>query len=215
MNFRSTFKPHLRPFLPILLGFAAFLLITGGKILRPTYTDWLMEGDPATHWLGWQFFRYSPLFQWPIGANPNYGMDIGSSIVFTDSIPLLAFIFKPLNVFLPDTFQYLGLWVLICFSLQSYFGWKLLTLFTQDEWLPLIGSVFFTLAPACLWRLHGHYALFGQWVLLAALYFYFTKNFSIFRWVGLLAAVTLINAYLLVMVFVIYSGDLIQRCWLS
>jgi Family of unknown function (DUF6311) len=215
MNFRSAFKPHLGPFLPILLGFAAFLLITGGKILRPTYTDWLMEGDPATHWLGWQFFRHSPLFQWPIGANPNYGMDLGSSIVFTDSIPLLAFIFKPLNVFLPDTFQYIGLWVLICFSLQSYFGWKLLTLFTRDEWLPLIGSVFFTLAPACLWRLHGHYALFGHWVLLAALYFYFTKNFSIFRWLGLLAAVTLINAYLLVMVFVIYSGDLIQRCWLK
>ena len=215
MNFRSASKPHLRPFLPILLGFAAFLLITGGKILRPTFTDWLMEGDPATHWLGWQFFRHSPLFQWPIGANPNYGMDIGSSIVFTDSIPLLAFIFKPLNVFLPDTFQYIGLWVLICFSLQSYFGWKLLTLFTHDEWLPLIGSAFFTLAPVCLWRLHGHYALFGQWVLLAALYFYFTKNFSIFRWLGLLAAVTLINAYLLVMVFVIYSGDLIQRCWLK
>ena len=216
MNFRSAFKPHLRPFLPILLGFAAFLLITGGHILRPTYTDWLMEGDdPATHWLGWQFFRHSSLFQWPIGANPNYGIDIGSSIVFTDSIPLLAFIFKPLNVFLPDTFQYLGLWILICFSLQSYFGWKLLTLFTQDEWLPLIGSVFFTLAPACLWRLHGHYALFGHWVLLAALYFYFTKNFSIFRWLGLLAAVTLIHAYLLVMVFVIYSGDLIQRCWLK
>jgi Family of unknown function (DUF6311) len=199
----------------ILLGFAAFLFITGGKILLPTYTDWLMEGDPATHFLGWQFFRYSPLWQWPIGANPSYGMDIGSSIVFTDSIPLLAFIFKPLSALLPDAFQYSGLWILICFSLQSYFAWKLLNLFTQDKWLPLIGSMFFTLAPACLLRLHGHYALFGQWVLLAGLYFYFSKNFSIFRWISLLALVALIHAYLLAMVLAIYLADLIQRYWLK
>lgn len=58
-----------------------------------------MEGDPATHWLGWQFFRNSPLLQWPLGANPDYGMEIGSSIIFSDSIPLLAFIFKPLGAF--------------------------------------------------------------------------------------------------------------------
>jgi Family of unknown function (DUF6311) len=213
MNFRGDQKLPLRPFLPILLGFAAFLFITGGKILQPTYTDWLMEGDPSTNLVGWQFFRHSPLWQWPIGANPNYGMEIGSSIVFTDSVPLLAFIFKPLSALLPDTFQYFGLWILICFSLQSYFAWKLLALFTQDKWLPLIGSIFFTLAPACLWRLHGHYALFGQWVLLAGLYLYFSKNFSIFRWIGLLVIVALINAYLLVMVLTIYSADLIQRYW--
>ncbi len=118
------------------------------------------EGDPAQHWLGWQFFRYSPLLQWPLGANPNWGMDIGSSIVFTDSIPLLAFIFKPLNALLPDTFQYCGLWILICFLLQSLFAWKLLSLFTQDKWLPLIGSVFFTLAPVFLFRLHAHITLY-------------------------------------------------------
>jgi hypothetical protein len=216
MNSRWTLKPPLGPFLPILLGFVAFFFITGGKILRPTYTEWLMEGDPAMNWLGWQFFRYLPLLQWPIGANPNYGMEIGSSIVFTDSIPLLAFIFKPLNALLPNTFQYYGLWILICFSLQSYFAWKLLSLFTQDKWLPLIASVFFLLAPVCLFRLQFvHYALFGQWLLLAGLYFYFTKNFSIFRWIALLAAAALIHAYLLLMLLAIWSADLIQRCWLK
>jgi len=215
MNIRWPRKLPQLSILPILLGAGVFFLVTGGKIFWPTNTDWLMEGDPATHWLGWQFFRYSPILQWPIGANPNYGMDIGSSIVFTDSIPLLAFIFKPLNALLPDTFQYTGLWILICFSLQSFFAWKLLSLFTSDKWLPLIGSVFFTLAPVCLFRLGGHYALFGQWVLLAALYFYLTNNFSMYRWIGLLTITTLIHAYLLAMVMAVWLADLIQRRWLK
>ncbi|MDD5175816.1 MAG: DUF6311 domain-containing protein [Sterolibacterium sp.] len=200
----------------MLFGCAAFWLITGGKILWPTYTDWLMDGDPATHWLGWQFFRYSPFFQWPIGANPNYGMEIGSSIVFTDSIPLLAFIFKPLNAFLPEMFQYTGLWILICFSLQSFFAWKLLALFTQDKWLPIIGCVFFLIAPVFLWRLQVvHYALLAQWVLLAGLYFYFAKKTCITRWIVLLAATALIQAYLLAMVTAIWLADLIQRRWIK
>ncbi|MCL7420744.1 MAG: GtrA family protein [Methylobacter sp.] len=215
MDFGCSLKLPVGSFLSIMLGLAIFLSITGGRILWPTNIDWLMKGDPATHWLGWQFFRYSPFFQWPIGANPNYGMSIGSSIVFTDSIPLLAFIFKPLSAFLPDTFQYIGLWILICFLLQAYFSWKLLTFFTQDKWLPLIGSTFFTIAPVCLWRLHGHYALFGHWVLLAGLCLYFTKSFSIFRWISLLVATVLIHAYLLVMVLAIYAADLIQRCCLK
>ncbi|MBC7760103.1 MAG: hypothetical protein H7069_14690 [Phormidesmis sp. FL-bin-119] len=205
-----------------LLGIAAFSLITGGNILWPTNSDWLIVGDlatysldPAQHWLGWQFFRNSPFLQWPIGANPDFGMDIGSSIVFTDSIPLLAFIFKPLNPLLPNTFQYFGLWILICFCLQSLFAWKLLALFTQDKWLPIIGSIFFTLAPEYLSRLGRHEALFGQWVLLAGLYFYFSKRFSILRWIGLLTLTALIHAYLLAMVLAIWIADLIQRLLLK
>ncbi|MDP2186197.1 MAG: DUF6311 domain-containing protein [Xanthomonadales bacterium] len=151
----------------LLVGAAAFVLITGGAILAPTYVDWLMRGgDSAQHWLGWQFFRQSPFFQWPLGANPEYGMDIGSSIVYSDSIPLLALVFKPFSAMLPDTFQYIGLWLFACFLLQSYFAWKLLGLFTSNTWLRLIGCAFFLIAPAWLWRLRGHHALFGQWTLL-------------------------------------------------
>lgn len=193
------------------VGLLAFIFITGGKILSPTSIDWLMDGDPASQWLGWEFFRNSPIFQWPLGSNPNYGMEIGSSVVFSDSIPLFALIFKPFNSILPNPFQYIGLWVLLCFLLQSLFAWKLLSLFTKDRWLPLIGCAFFVLAPACLWRLHGHYALFGQWVILAALYLYFAKKFSIFYWSSLLLAATLIHAYLIAMIMAVWLADLVQR----
>lgn len=88
-----------------VIGALAFFLLTGGSILIPTNTQWLMGGDPASHWMGWQFFRYTPWLQWPIGANANYGMEIGSSVVFSDSVPIVAFLLKPFSSVLPAQFQ--------------------------------------------------------------------------------------------------------------
>ena len=200
--------------IPILFGIFTFFFVTGGEILNPVYIDWLMKGDPATHWLGWHFFRDSVSLQWPLGKNLSYGMDISSSIVFTDSIPLLAFIFKPFSSFLPDIFQYIGIWVLLCFILQSYFAWKLLSFFSKNRWLPIIGSLFFTLAPVYIIRLDGHYALFAQWVLLAGLYLYFKKEFSVIRWLILLVITSMIHAYLLIMLLLLLLTDFIQRYFL-
>lgn len=201
--------------IPVLIGVFAFFLVTGGEILSPTNIDWLMKGDPATHWIGWHFFRDSPLLQFPIGQNKSYGMAISSSIVFTDSIPLLAFIFKPFTSLLPDTFQYIGMWILLCFILQSYFAWKLLLLFTKNRVLASLGTIFFAFAPIYLFRLSGHYALFAHWVLLAGLYFYFKKEFSFLKWLLLLIIASLIHAYLLMMLLFLIFTDMIQRYYLD
>lgn len=199
--------------LPVFLGIGLFFVITGGKILDPSYSDWLMVDDPATHWQGWQFFRNSPLLQWPLGANPDYGMAMGSSIVFTDSIPALAFVFKPLTSFLPSTFQYMGLWLFLCFILQAVFAWKLQLLFTNNRVLLLCGSAFFVLAPIMLWRIPIHFALSGHWLLLVGLYFYFSQIRSNKYWLILLSLAVLVHAYLLLMLLVIWGADLLQRCW--
>lgn len=199
--------------LPVLLGCLAFYIVTGGKILNPQYVSWLMEGDPAQHWMGWQFFRSSPLLQWPLGANPAYGLELGSSIVFTDSIPVMAITFKFLNAWLPKDFQYFGLWILLCFVLQGVFAWKLLSVFSRDRVLRTVGTVFFLLAPAFLWRLHGHYALFSHWLLVAALYFYCAERFAAKRWVVLVILSILIHAYLAAMVLAVMLTDLGYRLY--
>lgn len=207
---------HVDTLLALLVGLAAFLLYTGGgAILDPTYTDWLMVGDPATGWLGWQFFRDTPLLQWPLGANRAYGMELGSSIVFSDSLPLLAFAFKPFSAWLPAAFQYYGLWLAACFILQAYFGWKLLRLFATDRWFPLVGAAFFAIAPAMAMRLYGHYALVAHWLLLAGLYLYLRPQASARRWLALLAIATLVHAYLLLMLLALFSADVVQRRWLG
>jgi hypothetical protein len=201
--------------LAALVGAIAFVGVTGGAILDPRETDWLFtDPDPATGFLGWQFFRAAPLAQLPFGANPGYGMEIATSVVFTDSIPLFAFLFKPFSSVLPANFQYFGLWVALSFILQAAFAYRLLLRFSPDRAFALIGAAFFAFAPVCLFRLSGHYALFGQWTVLAALYLYFAPRPSLKAWLALLAVTALIHFYLLAMVGVIWAlADLWQRRW--
>ena len=86
------------------IGALAFLTVVGLPVLDPTNIAWLSEDDLAAHFMGWQFYRNGP-FTNPIGLNPLYGLEISNSIVYSDSIPLLAIIFKPFNSLLPDTIK--------------------------------------------------------------------------------------------------------------
>lgn len=198
--------------LSALTGAAAFFLLGGGAILDPGRVDWLLAvPDRATTYLGWAFFRQAPLLQWPLGANPAYGLAIGSSVIYSDSVPLLALALKPFSALLPATFQYLGAWLLACCVLQAVFAYRLLRGFCSDPWLCWIGAAFFLAAPAWLFRLGGHFALFGQWVVLAALCLYFAPRFTAWRWIALLCAASLIHFYLLVMAVAVCLADAWQR----
>lgn len=199
----------------LVVGSAVFVFATGGKILNPTSRDWLMVGDSATHYMGWEFFRHTSLLQWPLGLNPKLGLDISSSIAFTDSIPLAAFIFKPINFLLPATFQYLGLWILVCFILQTYLAVRLLSHFLADQIQIALGSVFIALSPVLMYRLvhdgYGHVALVSHFLILGAFNLYFTKQLKLWWWALLLASTILIQAYFIPMVAAIWIAKLIQH----
>src|SRR3982751_4213177 len=80
--------------LAVFVGGAAFLAIVGPQVLDVTNIGWLTQaGDSFTHYLGWEFFRRSP-WTWPPGLNPDYGLQFSSSIIFSDSVPLLALALK-------------------------------------------------------------------------------------------------------------------------
>ena len=198
----------------LLIGLSVFVYVTGGRILNPTSRDWLMVGDSATHYMGWEFFRHTSLLQWPLGLNPKLGLDISSSIAFTDSIPLAAFIFKPFNSLLPATFQYLGLWILICFVLQTYLAARLLSHFLTDQIQIALGSVFIALSPVLIYRLvhdgYGHIALVSHFLILGALNLYFTKPLKSLWWALLFTSTILIQAYFIPMVAAIWIAKLVQ-----
>jgi len=118
--------------LPVILGISAFLLIVGPRVLDPEYLGWLeIDNDPLMGYMGWSFYRFSG-WNFPLGLNPKYGLDVASSIVYSDSVTLLALLLKPFSNVLPYSFQYFGWWTLICFLLQGYFGWLLASLFNLN-----------------------------------------------------------------------------------
>jgi hypothetical protein len=198
--------------LPILLGICAFLIVVGPRALNPLNIAWLGQGDPATHYLGWAFFRHSP-WAFPLGLNPTYGLELSNAVIFSDSNPLFALIFKPFSSVLPEPFQYLGLWLLTCFILQSWFAWKLMGLVSRSVALRLLGAGLFLFVPAMIIRMGVHLSLGGHFLLLAALYLAlrpFTEKRRL-AWGVLLAATALVHAYLLAMVALIWIADLAAK----
>lgn len=198
--------------LPLLMGVFAFFMVIGPRALDPQNIAWLESGDPATHYLGWVFFRHSP-WSFPLGLNPSYGLELGSAIIFSDSNPLLAFIFKPFSAWLPETFQYFGIWLLACFVLQAWFGWKLIGLVTPNVALKLLGAGLFLFSPPMFLRMGGHLSLAGHFLILAALYLALHPGLRKRRlaWGVLLAATALVHAYLLAMVALIWIADVAGR----
>ena len=197
---------------PLLLGVLAFFIIIGPRVLYPTNIAWLGGGDPATHYLGWLFFRNSE-WSFPIGLNPTYGLELGSAILFTDSNPLLAFLFKPFASLLPEPFQYSGIWLLACFVLQAWFGWKLAGLLSESTPIRVFSTGLFVFAPPMMWRLPVHLSLGGHFFILAALYLALHPRLERRRlvWASLLATTALVHAYLLAMVALLWLADLVGK----
>lgn len=216
MPFWSKSYERLLVLLPLIFGISSFFVVVGSNVLSPTNISWLANNeDSVTHYLGWAFFRQSP-WTFPLGLNPAYGLEISSAIVYSDSIPLLAFIFKLFSGALPQTFQYFGIWILLCFMLQALFSWQLLEIVTKNPLIRLLGVGFFVFAPPMIWRIHekiGHEALVGQFLIIYAL------NLSLkpqirhreFKWCSLLIVASLVHAYFLAMLMVFWLADLIDR----
>ena len=112
----KTLKKYRWPLTGALLGALIFLLLYGVRVLDPTSVDWILNNpspDPAQHYLGWELFRRSPVHLPYIGANYNAVYPFRTSVLFTDSLPLAALLFKLLGGILPTRFQYFGWWAVL------------------------------------------------------------------------------------------------------
>lgn len=198
--------------LPVLIGVLAFLVVVGIRPLDPMNLAWIPDGDSRQYYLSWLFYRHSPWI-WPLGLNPNFGIEISSSIVFTDTNPLFAFVFKALDGMLPTTFQYFGIWLLLCFALQALFSWRLLSALGTQHGVRIFGTVLMTLAPPMLVRVAGHFNLAAHFLIIAALYFALSsENRKLtWQWPVLAAVASLVHSYLLVGVLAIWMASGLDR----
>jgi hypothetical protein len=184
-----------------LLSVVYFVAVLGTKILDFQYMEWLMTRfDPAQHFLGWNFFR-NESWNLPLGKIENFGYPQGTSILYTDSIPILAFVFKIFAVLLPQNFQYFGLWILLCYILQGIFGFILVRSITQIVSIQILSVMFFIISPIMLWRAYGHEALMAHWILLVGIILFLKRDrFPIYKWLLLVTISLLVHPYIFFMV---------------
>ena len=203
-----------------LLGGIVFLLIYGIKILNPVYTDWLLTGgDPSQHYLGWEFFRRSNWF-FPLGMTDQLAYPLETSVIYTDSIPIFAILFKFFRNILPEQFQYFGIWGLLCFTLQGYYAAKILEQKISSKVAILIGTIFFILSPIMIFRMFYHTALAAHWLILLAIYIFvkheweYTKILEpTIQWGILGILIGSIHMYFIPMCGAILLGYIICSVW--
>ena len=131
--------------------------------------SWLINGDLAQYQLGWKFYR-EDFWRFPLGLNPNYGITNSSSIIYSDSIPLLAIFFKIFRNFLFEDFQYFSFWIFICIYLQALLSFKIIYYYTKNTSYSLVSSLFFIFSTILIYRSGIHLSLTAHWLILG--YFY-------------------------------------------
>jgi hypothetical protein len=171
--------------LSIALGAIAFMIIYGITPLNVTNDSWIMAGydenDILQHYAGWLAFRASD-WDFPIGMANKMAVGDGTFISFTDSIPWIAIIFKIFRSILPETFQYFGIYTLLCYMLQGFAGFKILYYTTKNLKYSLAGTILFCFSPILMERAFRHTALGSQWLILFSIYIYF-KHRDIFSYI--------------------------------
>ena len=202
-----------------MIGIVLFLALYGFTPLNVCNDAWIMAGydesDLIQHYAGWVQYRNSE-WSFPLGLISDMAEGTGTMLSFTDSIPLVAIFCKIIEGILPDTFQYFGIYMLLCFILQSIAGYKIVRLRTEDNLWGYLGAIFFTVAPIFLERAFRHTALASHWIALFAFFVYLKsrddrrngikKYYLSYLWLNVLAVC--IHPYFLpmVMIFALLTG---------
>ena len=195
------------------LYLTAFILVTiifhsayGLQTLWPGNINWLMQvkHDWGQHYLGFLFLK-NESWHFPLGHIANLFYPLGTNAGFTDSIPVLAIVFKFIAPIFGNDFQYFGLWLYACHLLAAYFTIKLLRLFHVNAISILIAVVFIAANPVLIYQ-GMHPALCAHWMLLASIYFYLlptdivTAKSVLKKQLRLMLFAAIINPYIWLMV---------------
>ena len=195
-------------FLFLVISIISWIYLLGFDYIYPTNVSWLNSGDLSTYQLGWEYFR-NDKWRFPIGLNPNYGIYSDSNIIYSDSIPLLAIIFKLFNFLLPEKFQYFSIWIFLCIYLQIFFSFKIIFIGTGHKFFSLIGSLFFLTASIFIHRSGIHLSLLGQWLILCGIYIEISENNKkyFFRLITILLSLVIHFYFFLMLLIIIFSQD--------
>ena len=184
-----------------IVGVCVFISIYGFNVLNVTNISWLYnKRDLMQHQIGWQAFRMSKWY-FPLGLHDGLTFPYKISVVYTDSIPLFAIIFKCFSSVLPSQFQYIWIFGLLSFALQGGFGAILVHRFIKKNiFICCSASVLFLCNHVIIYRMFAHTALASQWIILAALALWIYNNDindkkMLIFWSALLALASALHMY--------------------
>jgi hypothetical protein len=200
----------------LLIGtFVALILLrisSGLGILNPKNTNWLSIDDGASE-LSWEFFRRQPIFQFPIGVNPKYGLEISNTIAFDGQIPIFSLFFHLFADYLPPRFQYYGLFIFITMILNYYFATKIFTTLGFNRLTSMQSALLLSTSPVILDRYidFSHYSLISSWIIFVAIILLLKSDTSFFKWLTLFNLTILVHLYFLPIIFLMYLILIISK----
>ena len=205
MNIMINYKNFLIIFFYSISSLIMSFYILGADNFSFVSDDWLAARDATSDLVSWKFFS-NDVWRFPLGSNPNYGMDISSGIAFSGSVPIMAIFFKLFINILPDNFHYFSLWIFICFFLQSYIAFLIIYNKTENILFSIIGSLIFLLSPILINRLTFHLSLSAHWIILMG--FYLETKKDIFNkdiyWAALISLSSLVHFYFTIILLGIF-----------
>lgn len=212
MTTLRTFKSS--GFLALLVGTTFGLWFVSPENVWPTNTGWLSWGDMAVAQNMWQYFRRTPNLQFPVTAVDSFGEGWGTIFQSTAGNVLVGLPLKSISDFLPNQFQYLGIWVVVNFALQGWFAERILRIFSLTRWERIGGAISVITAPVLVFRVGmTHLDLTAHWLILASLNLYFARATKSRRraWISLIALALCVNIYLAVIVLGVGAADQIRE----
>jgi hypothetical protein len=197
------------------IGLVFSAVSVGWEKLDPRNIGWLTFGDQQQHWLGWQFF-VNDSWRWPLGANPQYGWERMNSIVFTDSFPGLAVLFKALGIDVVDKGQFFGIGFLLGAIALFVGAYRVFDRLGFDLWSALLAAALLGTTPVFWWMQRWYPALSsGVGLLVWALYLYLDDDRAPprvgWRWLVLLFLAIVTQAYLVIAVIAFFVATLLRR----
>ena len=94
----------------VLISLTLTIILFGPENVKFTNFSWISAYDMMAHQVAWKFFS-NDIWHFPLGKNPNYGIEVGNSISFSGAVPFIAIILKIFKNFLPNNFQFFSFWI--------------------------------------------------------------------------------------------------------
>lgn len=185
-------------FIAVLMAtFCAFLFLFGFETLNVYNTDLVVKGgDFTVSYLGSVFYRLDE-WRWPIFTHMNLAYPFGISVHGTDGSPLLSLIFKIFHKFfgLAADVQFVGIWMLICYTLQAVVSVLIFRLIFKSKFLIMCAAFFFVTAPIMYMRVFVHINLMAHFILLFSILMYFKNRLCFRDWIymGILETMALLT----------------------